>query len=475
MTWTFVRQFSLQIFAFVQGIILARLLNPSDYGLIAMTTFFFAITGCFTDSGFTTALIRKKDRTKIDYSTVFITNVCLTALFATVLCICSPLIARFYNQPILESIVCANACLLFLNSFLTIQNTKLTIDLDFKAQNLIRITTTIIIGLVTIAMAFMGCGIWSLIWPNFLLPVLNGIMYWKRMHWFPGVQFSWKSWKEFFSFGSNMLISNLISTIYNNLYPLVIGKKFNATQLGYYTRAQGYADLAIYPIMTTLGPVAFPLLCDLQKDSQRLTYAYRKLIRLTAYLSFPLLIGLSSLSKPVIIILVTEKWNNSIPLLQILCFAFMWNGIQQLNLDMLQVKGRSDLFLKIELLKKAICIVILIFSIYYGLLFMCICLAISSLLSFLINTYFTSKILTISFKKQIYDILPSLFYALCMGGIIQVLNTFIDNMYLQLFTGISIGVSAYILISYIFKSEELSYCKLLIKNKILSKRSFSVK
>ncbi|MGN1264809.1 MAG: oligosaccharide flippase family protein, partial [Muribaculaceae bacterium] len=174
MTWTFLRQFSMQGFAFIQGIILARIIAPSDYGLIAMTTFFFAITGCFTDSGFATALVRKQNRTEIDFSTVFITNVALTFLFSCILCICSPLIAGFYDEPILIKIICANAVLLFLNSFFSIQNTKLTIDLDFKAQNLIRLITNVIIGITSIIMAISGFGIWSLVWPNFLQPFVAG-------------------------------------------------------------------------------------------------------------------------------------------------------------------------------------------------------------------------------------------------------------------------------------------------------------
>lgn len=469
MAWTLIRQFSLQIFAFIQGVILARLLDPSDYGLIAMTTFFFAVTGCFTDSGFATALIRKKNRTKVDYSTVFVTNVCLTAFFAALLCICSPLIAKFYNQPILTSIVCANACLLFLNSFLAIQNTKLTIDLDFKAQNLIRMTTNIIIGLATIAMAFMGFGIWSLIWPNFLLPILNGTMYWKRMHWFPGIKFSWKSWKEFFSFGSKMLVSNLISTTFDNLYPLVIGKKFNATQLGYYTRAQGYADLPSYTLLTVLGPVAFPILCEIQDDKERLAQAYRRLIRVSAYIVFPMLMGLAALAKPAIIALVTDKWAPSIPYLQILCFAFMWYPIHRLNLDLLQVKGRSDLFLRLEIIKKAMSVIILIISIPFGLIYMCIGMVVSSVLCFGINTYYAGKLIDVGFLKQLADILPSFIYAISMGAIVYAANLFITNIYMELIVGLIIGVSFYLSISILFKSSELDYLKLIINENVLKR------
>ena len=296
MTWTFIRQFSFQGFAFIQGIILARIIAPSDYGIIAMTTFFFAITGCFIDSGFATALIQKKDRNPIDYSTVFVTNVGITLFFACLLCVCSPLIASFYNEPILIKIVCANAILLFLNSFFSIQNTKLSIDLDFKAQNLIRLITNVIVGITSIIMALSGFGIWSLVWPNFLQPVIAGYLFWHHSHWFPGIKFSSSSFKEFWKFGSKLLVSNLINTIYSNIYPLIIGKKFSASALGFYSRAQGYASLPTYTLQTVLGPVAFPVLSTIQDDNYRLHEAYRKLIRASAYLVFPIMIGLAILA-----------------------------------------------------------------------------------------------------------------------------------------------------------------------------------
>lgn len=469
MVWTFLRQFSLQIFAFVQGIILARLLAPSDYGLIAMTTFFFAITGCFVDSGFATALIRKKDKTAVDYSTVFVTTVVLTAFFGALLCIGSPLIARYYHEPILIKIVCANAVLLFLNSFLSIQNTKLTIDLDFKAQNLIRMATNIIVGITTIIMAFMGFGIWSLIWPNFLLPVLNGFFYWRHNHWFPGFKFSWKSWKEFFSFGSKMLASNLITTTYNNIYPLVIGRKFNASQLGYYTRATGYADLPSNTLLTVLGPVAFPVLCEIKDDEERLQQAYRRLIRVTAYVTFPLLIGLAALARPAILVLVTDKWEASVPLLQILCFAYMWNPIERLNLDLLQVKGRSDIFLKLEIIKKILSIGILIATIPMGLKYMCCGLVVSNLIGFCLNTHFAGKLISTGFLKQLKDVIPSFLYAASMGILVWGMSLFIGNIYLQLISGIIIGGGYYLIISWIFKSSELEYLKIILRENILKR------
>lgn len=469
MIWTFMRQFSLQIFAFVQGVILARLLAPSDYGLIAMTTIFFAISGCFIDSGFATALVRKKDRTPVDYSTVFVTNVCLTAFFALLLSVCSPFIADFYNEPFLVTIVCCNALLLFLNSFLAIQNTKLTIDLDFKTQNIMRIITNITIGTITIIMALMGYGIWSLILPNFLMPFLAGYMYWHHNHWFPGFKFSWKSWREFFSFGSKMLASNLLDTTFNNIYPLVIGKKFDATTLGYYTRAQNYADLPSYTLLTVLGPVAFPVLCKIQDDDERLQKAYRRLIRLSAFIVFPMMIGLAVLARPAIFVLVTDKWEQSIPYLQLLCFAFMWYPLHRINLDLLQVKGRSDIFLRLEIAKKVFMVIVLFASIPLGVTYMCFGMVVSSLVCFFLNTYFVGKLINVNVLRQLLDVVPSLLYSLSMGALVMIFMSLTDNTLIQLLGGIAIGIVYYLIIARLFKSSELEYAQYIIQENIFNK------
>lgn len=468
MFWTFLRQTSLQIFAFIEGVILARLLSPSDYGLLAMPAFFMAISGCFIDSGFATALVRKQDKTPIDYSTVFVTTVCLTAFFSLLLCICSPLIADFYNEPILIKIVCANAVLLFLNSFLSIQNTRLTIKMDFKAQNLFRVITNITIGITVIICAFCGMGVWSLVWPNFIMPFLNGYLYYRHDPWFPGFKFSWKVWREFFGYGSKLLASNLITTVFDNIYPLVVGKKFSAANLGYYSKAQSYACLPSYTLQTIVGPVAFPVMCSISKDEYRLQEAYLRLVSLTCYLVFPIIIGLAVLAKPFIIILITNKWEAAIIYLQVLCFASMWNPFNILSLDFFQVKGRSDLFLKLEVLKKSMSILILFISIPFGLLIMCYGQVVTANISTIINMYYIKKVGQIKYSRLLRQIVPSLLYASSMGIIIHLSVLCIDSHTLKLITGLTVGVLYYWIISKLTKSSALEYLIALFKEKILS-------
>lgn len=469
--WTFAENFSLQGFGFIQGIILARLLMPSDYGLIAMVGLFFAVSNCFIDSGFTTALIRKKNRTAIDYSTVYVTNVCLSFLFAVLLCICSPAIANFYNEPILQKVVCISALSLFLNSFLAVQGTRLTINLDFKTKSIIHATTTIIAGIVTIILAFLGYGVWSLIYPTFIVLPIKAILYWHYQHWFPGLTFSVKSCKEFFSFGSKLLISGLLDTLYNNIYPIVIGKKFSATDLGYYGRADGYAALPSITITGMLSKVTFPVLCEIQEDDKRLEQVYRRLLRLSAYVIFPCMIGLAALAKPLIITIITEKWEKSIIYLQILCFSLMWYPIHAINLNLLQVKGRSDLFLRLEVIKKIIGIGILCISIPLGLIYMCIGRIFGSIICLTVNTYYTGKLIHVGFFMQMKDLLPTLLYSFSMGVIIWICNQFISSLYLQIIVGTLVGITYYVTISWINKSSELDYIILLLKQNVFKKHA----
>lgn len=469
MIWTFAQHFSLDGFAFIQGIILARLLVPKDYGLIAMTQIFFAIAHVFIDSGFSNALMRKVDRKEIDYSTVFVTNVFLTFIFAVVLFLCSPLIADFYNEPILRDIVRANAVLLVLNSVNAVQGTRLRINLQFKIYGFINVVNTVTIGILTIILAFLGFGVWSLIYPNFLGPFLKYILYWYYQHWRPKFNFSWAIWKENFDYGSKLLLSSLLNTVWNNLYPLIIGKKFSAVDLGYYTRARGYAILPASTFQGVLGSVTFPVLCSIQNDDSRLETAYRRLIRVSGYIVFPLLVGLAALAKPVVIVLITEKWAASIPYLAVICFSVMWRPIHILNLNLLQVKGRSDLFLRLEIIKKVLSLLVILITMSYSVMAMCIGSVITSILCLYINTYYTGKLINVGFLTQMKDILPSLFFSLSMGALVYATTFFIPNMFLQLFLGIVVGIVYYYVVSVLFKSSELDYVKLLLRENLIKR------
>ena len=469
MVWTTAAKFAVQGFNFIQGIILARLLDPSDFGLIAMAGVFTAISATFVDSGFSNALVRNKERTEMDYSTTFVTNVALSLFFCLLLCACSGLIADFYHQDKLRKIVVLCASQLFLGSINAVQGTRLTINLDFKTKGIINVISVVVTGLVTIAMAFMGYGVWSLIYPLFLKIVLEFFLYRYFQHWFPKLQFSWDSWKKSFSFGSKLLLSSLINTVYNNIAPLIIGKKYSAADLGYYNKAEGYAALPSKTATQVLGGVTFPVLAEVQDDRQALQSVYRRLIRLSAYVVFPLMMGIAALARPLVICLITEKWSQSILYLQIVCFALMWYPVHSLNLNLLQVKGRSDLFLRLEIIKKVIGLTTLFITVPIGLVAMCIGQVCVSLISLVINTHYTGKMIDVGFLKQMKDILPSLLYSVSMGAVIWFCIKLVPILWVQLAVGIAVGAAYYLGVSKLTRSPELAYVVRLLKENVLPK------
>lgn len=471
MIWGFLEKFSLQLFGFIQGVILARLLMPSDFGLIAMAGVFSAISAALIDSGFSTALIRKQHKSELDYSTVFVINVIMSCVMALILILCSSVIADFYHEPMLTAIVCLNALQIALGSLTAVQGTRLMCNMQFKKISIIRVTSAVISGTIAIVMAFMGFGVWSLIYPSIFCVPLMIMLYWHFQHWFPGFKFSKESFHDLFAFGSKMLASTLLATIYNNIYPMVIGKKYTSADLGYFSKGQSYASLPAMTITEVLGCVLYPVLSELQDDDERLLSAYRRVLRLSAYLIFPIIIGVAALARPLIITMITIKWEQTIIYLQILCLALMWYPIHALNLNLLKVKGRSDLFLRLEIIKKIIGVAILFLTLPFGVFVMCIGSVFSSIFSLFVNTYYTGKILNLGFLKQMRDLLPSIFYSFSMGVIVWLSCLLFSNMILQLIIGIVVGVSYYYFISVLTHSQDFAYFKEIVNNNIISRFS----
>lgn len=461
--WSLLEKFSIQAFGFAQGIILARHLHPSDYGMVGMLAVFLGISATFADAGFCSALVRKKNRTAIDYSTVYTTNVVISFVCFIILFLISPAVADFYNIPLLKDILRVNAVYLFINSFLAVQKARLSIQLKFKEQSKVFICSEITSGIVAIIMALMGYGVWSLVIPCYFGFVVKATMFWHVQHWFPHFGFSRQSFKEFWGFGSKLLATNLINSIYGNIYPVIIGKAFSATDLGYYSKAGGYAKLAPSTLDGVLLKVSYPVLSEIQDDTKRLGEVYRRMIRVSAYVVFPTVVGLAAIAEPFIKVLITDKWAQSIIYLQLLCFATMWAPIHTLNLNLLKVKGRSDLFLRLEIIKKILGLIIIAVTIPFGLIAMCIGRVAAGPIYLLINTYYTGKFINVSFLKQMKDIFPTLLYTLSMGVIVYITISFIDNSLLKIIIGIIVGFVYYLSVSILTKSSDLTYLRLLLK------------
>lgn len=457
MMWGFISQFSMRFVTFVVGIILARLLSPSDYGLIAMTAIFTEISSIIVDSGFSTAIIRKKERTELDYSTVFVMNVLISIVVCLLLFACSGSIAKFYKEPLLKDIIRLNGLFVFLGSFIAVQSTRMAAEMKFKTKNIISIVNTVIGGIISVGMAFAGFGVWALVFPRFFRIISDAVLYWFYQRWFPRLQFSWTSCRELFSFGSKMMASSVINVIYNNIYPIVIGKRFSSADLGLYSKASGYAQLPSGTITGVVGSVALPILSNIQDDDERLRESYRKLIRLTSFLVFPVMFGMAALARPLVIVLITEKWLGAVLFLQILCFDQMLYPIHGLNLSLLQVKGRSDLFLRLEIIKKALGIIILLITIPYGIVAMCIGSVIVSYLSLLINTHYTSKFIHVGFYRQMRDLVPSYLISLIVALIVWGVISLLPLYSIQLLVGIILLFAIYFMGAKLFMRKDMIF------------------
>ena len=463
--WSSIDRFSTQGISFVFSMLIARMLLPSDYGVIAMLGIFMAVSQCFIDSGFGAALIRKKDRTETDFCTVFYFNIVVSCLFYGLLWLASPYIARFYDMPLLESVTKVWGLNLIVNAFGGIQNSQLSIAIDFKSRAKISVITTLFTGLVGLWLAYRGYGVWALVYQGLASAILRCILLWCIVRWVPKLIFSWKSFRELFSFGSKLLASSLLDTVYNNIYTLVIGKFFSASSLGVYSRANQLAQFPSSNITGVLQNVTFPVLSTIQDEEDRLANAYRRFLRLSAFVVFPLMLGLSAVADPFIRLTLTDKWEGSIYLLQIICFSLMWYPIHAINLNLLQVKGRSDYFLKLEVYKKIMGISILCITIPLGLVAMCYGRVLGSVISLFFNTYYTKKIIGYGFADQMRDLAHVLIHALVMYALVWLVVQCLPGLWLQLIVGILVGMAYYLLGAYLMKFDELNELLLLLKRK----------
>ena len=346
--WSLLERFSQQGIQFVISILLARLLMPKEFGLIAMLTIFIAIAESFINSGFGQALIQKKNATHIDECSIFYFNIVVGVLAAGLLCLVAPWIATFYNQPLLVSLTYALSLNLIINSFGMAQTTLLTKHLDFKAQLKVSMIATFISGTIGIAMAFNGFGVWSLVAQSLSSNFFRTSLLWFFNTWRPSLSFSFASLRSMFVFGSRLLASGLLDTIFNNIYLVVIGKLFSPVTLGFYSRAKGLQQLPVSNISGIVSRVTFPVFSSVQSDKPRLKRGVHKALTILGMINFPTMIGLAIVAKPLTLVLLTVKWLPCVPYLQMLCMVGMLYPLQVINLDVLKAQGRSDIFLKLE-------------------------------------------------------------------------------------------------------------------------------
>ena len=400
---------------FVVSIILARLLSPEEYGLIGILTIFIAIFNAIVDSGFTNALIRKQDASDTDYSTVFYTNLVLSVVLAATLYCCARPIAVFFERPELVSLTQVMSCVVVINALAIVQRARTTKVIDFKTQTKITFISSIVSGAIGIAMAYMGYGVWALVGQQISNQLLSTIFFWIYNRWMPKFIFSWTSFKEMWAFGSKLLASGLIDTVWKEIYQVIIGKCYSPATLGLYTRAKQFADLFSSNLTVVVQRVSYPVLSSIQDDRVRLKGAYQRVIKTTMLPTFVLMLGMAVCAKSMIYVLIGEQWLPCVPLLQIICTFKMLYPLHAINLNMLQVQGRSDLFLKLEIIKKIIAIGPLLLGIFVDIYLMLAGSLVTSLIAYYLNAYYSGPFLNYSIKEQVKDIIPSFGVALTMA------------------------------------------------------------
>lgn len=450
-------------------VILARLLAPKYFGIIGMITIFIAISQSIIDGGFSNALIREQHSSQEDYSTVFYFNFIMSLLLYFALFIMAPFISRFYSEPQLILVLRVISFVIIINSFSIIQRTLLIKRIDFKTQTKISIISSVISGLIAIMLAYFGFGVWSLVVQNVILQFSQSFLLSLYNKWCPSLLFNFDSFRRLFGFGWKLLASSLIDTFYKNIYYVIIGKLFSAIDLGYYTNAQRIREIISQSVTSSVQKVSYPVLSSIQGDSVRLKIGYQKIIKNSVYITFPIMIGLAAVAEPFIVVIFGENWINSIPYLQILCFAGMLFPLQAINLNILQVKGRSDLFLKLEIIKKIIGIsfIILVVLLKLGIITLLWTSVINSVISYFINSYYSAQLLSYSTRDQIKDITLIFVISAVMGLGVYISGTVIsDNNIVKLFIQIIMGVLIYTSLSILLKIEELKTIKDMVNSLI---------
>lgn len=410
--WGAIEKFSIQGIRFILGLIMARLLSPSDYGQVSMIMFFIVISDTLVDSGFNNALIRKKEQTQDDYSTAFYFNLIIAITCYVILWLIAPWVANFFNMPLLKSLLRLQSISVILNSLLAVQTAKLTIELNFKALAKCNLISSLISGILGVILAYWGFGVWSLVWQTLTACLINLICICSICRWMPLFRFSRQSFHSMYSYGSKLLVSNLINKVYQNLTTIIIGKFYSSKALGTYDRGASLASFPADNINMIMQKVTFPILARLQDDDERLLSVYRKYIKTLSLVLFFACIFFAAIAKPLIILLLGNKWTGAIIFMQIYTLSVCFSHIDSVNLNLLYVKGRSDLVLKLEIIKKSLSTIVLFASIPFGVVAICFAKVIYTQITIISDSYYTGKFYNYGIISQIHDVKRYFIYSL---------------------------------------------------------------
>ena len=455
--WKFAERFIAQIVTFVVSIILARLLSPDEYGTIALVTVFIYIGDVFVVSGFGSALIQKKDADNKDFSTVFFFNIVFSLVIYGILFGIAPFVADFYGQPVICNVLRVLGIRIPVAAINSVQQAYVSRQMMFRRFFWSTLFGTLLSGVAGIWMAYAGYGIWALVAQYLINACVDTLVLWCTVKWRPEWTFSLLRLKGLFQYGWKLLCSALLDTGYNQLRNLVIGKLYTMDELAYYNRGEQYPSLLVTNINASISSVLFPAIAQYQDDKERVKQMTRRAIRISSYIMWPMMVGLGVAARPLISIMVTDKWLPCVPYLQIMCFTYGLWPIRTANLEAMKAVGRSDLFLKLEILKKIIGIIILVVVMRYGVMAIAFSLIVFSVLSCFVNAFPNRSLLGYSYKEQLEDMIPSFLKALFMGLCIYPILFLEWGNLLTLIVQVLLGAIVYILVSFLFKDESFLY------------------
>ena len=465
LVWKFAERIGAQGIGFIVSIVLARLLCPEDYGLISLITIFLTVSGVFIQSGFGTALIQKKDADNIDFSTVFYFNILMSLIFYFLLYIISPYIAKFYNEPTLTTIVRVMSMSLIISAVNNVQHAYVSKTMQFKRFFYSTLVGTILSSFVGVGMAYMGFGMWAIVAQQLSNTLIDTIVLWFTVKWRPQLVFSIERLKSLFSFGWKLLLSGLIDTLYNNIHGLLIGKIYNSSLLGLYNRGNQFPSMIVSNVDGPIQSVLLPALSEEQDNKEKLKAMVRRSIVTSSFIIYPMMVGMAAVAKPMVSILLGEKWLECVFFLRISCITLAFWPIHTSNLQAINAIGRSDIFLKLEIIKKILGISVLVISIPFGINVMVIGGAFTSFISTIINAFPNKKLLGYSFVEQWKDLIPSLVLSLGMGIVVMSVELLGFNSYITLLIQIPVGALTYFGGAYLLKFECFTYLLSMINNK----------
>ena len=440
--------------SFLVSIVLARLLSPDDYGLIGIISIFTAVCTTLVNGGFTTALIRKKNATDDDYNTSFIVNLGMSLLLYTLIYICSPYIADFFNRIELIALTRVASLGIIVGALALVQQTRLTKRIDFKTQTKITITASLVSGMVGISMALLNYGVWALVAQHLSSQIFRTALLWIVNKWIPKLRFSITSFHDLFGFGWKMMLSSVLDTLWKELYQVIVGKFYSPATLGQYTRSKQFATLFSGNLTSVVQRVTYPVLSNIQDDKDRMVSAYRKIIKITMFVTAISILFLGAVSEPFIYCLIGPKWHEAAIYLPLICIPSSLYPLHAINLNMLQVQGRSDLFLGLEIIKKIINLLPLFVGAFVGILPMLYVNIVTGIVSFFLNSYYSGKFLGYSSWMQIKDIFPSYAIAFLVGIFVFFLK-YLPLSYWVIFPmQIVVGIALLLVVCEIAKTPE---------------------